>query len=101
MPRFEHPLEYQFAGEAASAFGYAGRQLRKALDALSKYDADAVTSPWRVRWVSRDDLVATAGEAFWGYVVQRELFGLLDPEYIAAEYGVTPEVWRAMGPKRS
>jgi hypothetical protein len=42
-------------------------------------------------------LIAAAGEAFWGYVVQRELLGLIDPEYIGQEYGVPPEVWHAMG----
>jgi hypothetical protein len=56
MPRFENPLEYQFAAEAAAALGHAGRQLRKALDALNKY--------------------------------------------IAKEYGVTADVWQAMGPRR-
>ena len=100
MPRFENPLEYQFAKEAAASLGHAGRQLRKALDALGKYDQEISANPWQARLVSREDLVATAGEAFWSYVVQREMFGLLDPEYIAKEYGVPAEVWQAMGPKR-
>jgi hypothetical protein len=100
MPRFENPLEYQFAGEAAASLGYAGRQLRKAIDALLKHDADVVSNSWRVSSQSRSDLVALAGEAFWSYVVQREMFGLLDPEYIAKEYGVPAEVWQAMGPRR-
>ena len=99
MPRFENPIEYQFAGEAAAALGHGGRKLRQALDALRKFDADVVKEPWRTVAMSREDLVATAGEAYWSYVVQRELFGLMDPEYIADEYGVPPEVLRAMGPK--
>jgi hypothetical protein len=31
--------------------------------------------------------------------VQREQYGLMDPDYIAKEYGVPEEVQRAMGPK--
>lgn len=50
------------------------------MDALRQYDTDAA-------------------EAFWGYVVQREQFGLLDSEYIATEYGVPHEVKLVMGPK--
>ena len=101
MPKFDNPIEYQLAGEAAAALGLAGRRLRKTLDALRKYDKDAAAGARRTRSVSRDDLVASAGEAFWSYIVQRELLGLVDPDYIAGEYGVPPEVRRAMGPKRS
>lgn len=100
MPRFDNPIEYQFAGEAAAALGASGRQLRKALDALNKYDADVASNQRRASSESRSELVATAGEAFWSYVVQREMFGLLDPEYIAKEYGVPADVWQAMGPKK-
>lgn len=96
MPRFENDIEAQFAGEAAASLGLAGRRLRKALDALHKYDADA-TAGVRHR-KPRSDLVAAAGEAFWGYVVQRELLGLIDADYIAQEYGVPPDVKQAMGP---
>ena len=47
----------------------------------------------------RENLVMDAAEAFWGYVVHREQFGLLDSEYIATEYGVPDEVKLVMGPK--
>jgi hypothetical protein len=99
MPRFENPIEYPFAGEAAAALGHAGRLLQKALDALRKYDSHVSAGHRRADPVVRSDLIAAAGEAFWGYVVQRELLGLLDPEYIGQEYGVPPEVWQAMGPR--
>jgi hypothetical protein len=95
MPRFENDIEAEFAGEAAASLGLAGRRLRKALDALNKYDAD--TSAGVRHRKPRTELVAAAGEAFWGYVVQRELLGLMDADYIAQEYGVPPEVKRAMG----
>jgi hypothetical protein len=100
MPRFENPIEYQFAAEAAASLGRSGQLLRKALDALQKYDGDVLSGARRANPEARSGLVNTAGEAFWGYVVQRELLGLLDPEYIAKEYGVPPEVWQAMGPTR-
>lgn len=96
MSRFENDIDAEFAQEAAASLGLAGRRLRKALDALHKYDADSNAGPADSK--RRSELVATAGEAFWGYVVQRELLGLLDADYIAQEYGVPPEVKRAMGP---
>jgi hypothetical protein len=99
MPRFENPIEYPFAAEAAAAIGHAGRQLGKALDALRSYDSHVSAGYRRADPAVRADLIAAAGEAFWGYVVQRELLGLLDPEYIGQEYGVPPEVWHAMGPR--
>jgi len=98
MPRFENDIEAQFAGEAAASLGLAGRRLRKSLDALHKYDADVSAGGKRAGAKSRADLVAAAGEAFWGYVVQRELLGLMDADYIAKEYGVPPEVKQSMGP---
>jgi hypothetical protein len=99
MPRFQHPIEHPLAAEAAAALGYAGEKLRKTLDALKEYDS-AVASLARLPEASlRAELVAEAAEAFWGYVVQREEFGLLDAEYIREQYSIPDEVWRAMGPK--
>jgi len=94
MPRFENPGDYLFAAEAAAALGHSGRKLRKALDALIQYDR----SPGSYYTRTRDEFVAEAAEAFWSYVVQREQFGLMDSDYIAAEYGVPEDVQRAMGP---
>ena len=98
MPRFENDIEAEFAGEAAASLGMAGRRLRKALDALLKHDAEVSAGADAAGLERRGELVAVAGEAFWGYVVQRELLGLMDADYIATEYGVPPEVKRAMGP---
>src|SRR5687767_454265 len=98
MPRFENDIEAEFAGEAAASLGLAGRRLRKSLDALHKYDADVSAGAQPASDKRRTDLVAAAGETFWAYVVQRELLGLMDADYIALEYGVPPEVKRAMGP---
>jgi hypothetical protein len=98
-PKFDNPLDQQFAGEAAASLGRAARHLRRALDALKKYDADTSAGNRRSSSASRADLVAAAGEAFWSYVVQRELLGLVDREYIAREYHVPAEVQQSMGPK--
>ena len=99
MPRFDNPIDQLFVGEAAAAFGYAGRKLRKALDALHLYDTNVAALTRKADDAVRENLVMDAAEAFWGYVVQREQFGLLDSEYIASEYGVPDEVKRVMGPK--
>lgn len=98
MPRFENDIDAEFAQEAAASLGLAGRRLRKALDALNKYDEDSHAGVRPATSKRRSELIAVAGEAFWGYVVQRELLGLLDADHIAQEYGVPPEVKRAMGP---
>ncbi|HKS54446.1 MAG TPA: hypothetical protein VJS12_04130 [Steroidobacteraceae bacterium] len=99
MPRFDNPIDHLLAGEAAASFGLAGRRLRKTLDALQRYDSDVAARARRPDVAVREGLVMDAAEAFWGYVVQREQFGLLDSEYIATEYGVPDEVKRLMGPK--
>ncbi|MBL8265014.1 hypothetical protein [Steroidobacter sp.] len=99
MPRFENPIEYLFAGEAAVSFGFAGRKLQKTIQALSEYDADVMANRRKRDESVRQSLVMDAADAFWSYVVQREQFGLLDSEYIAAEYAVPQDVKLAMGPK--
>jgi hypothetical protein len=73
MPRFEHPIEYPFAAEAAAALGHAGKKLRKTLDALKEFDSGPES---RRNPGVRADLVANAADAFWSYVVRREEFGL-------------------------
>ena len=88
-------------GEAAAALGHAGRKLGKALNALRRYDAEVAAAARRSDAAFRASLVLDAADAFWGYVVQREQFGLLDSDYIAAEYAVPDEVRLVMGPKRS
>lgn len=101
VPRFENPSDYLFAAEAAAALGQAGRKLRRTLDALHRYDTEVAARARRPDAPVREDLVMNAAEAFWGYVVQREQFGLIDSDYIAAEYRVPGEVRLAMGPKRT
>jgi hypothetical protein len=101
MPKFDNPLDYQFAGEAAASLGQAGRRLREALDALKNYDSQVASGARVGNSARREAVVAAAAEAFWGYVVQRELLGLQDSEYIAREYQVPKEVVATAGPKTS
>ncbi|PZN34183.1 MAG: hypothetical protein DIU71_03230 [Proteobacteria bacterium] len=98
MPRFVGPLDAELAAEAAAGLAHAGRRLRRALDALAAFDA-ARRGRAGCDAEHRRHLVADAAEAYWGYVVQRELLGLQDAEYIGREYGVPPEVRLAMGPR--
>jgi hypothetical protein len=93
MPKFDNPLDNQFAREAALSFALAGRKLRAALDRLRAFDSNPSPD------TDREELVAIAGEALWSYVVHRETMGLIDAEYIAEEYAVPIEVRRSMGPR--
>ena|SRR6188472_890478 len=97
MRRFEGPLQANISEEVAASLAESGRRLRKALDLLLDYDRDLshVSQPESKRYA----LIDEAAEKLWGYVVQRELIGLNDADYIRQHYGVPDEVWRRMGPK--
>lgn len=97
--RFTEPLDFQFLEEAAASLGAAGRKLTRSLRALETYDATA-PSAQEAEASTRAELVAQSGEALWALVVQRELLGFRDQDFVAAHYDVPEEVWRAMGPKR-
>lgn len=99
--KFDNPIDSLLAGEAAASLGISGRKLKKALDALRQYDTDAAALTRPPDEAARQRLVMEAAEAYWGYVVQREQFGLVDAEYIATEYAVPDDVKLAMGPKRT
>jgi hypothetical protein len=101
VPRFDNPIEYQFAAEAAAAFGLAGRKLKRTLDTLRRYDSGVAALTHKPDEPARASLVGDAAEAFWEYVVLREQYGLVDSDYIATEYSVPDEVRLAMGPKRT
>ena len=88
-------LDTLLAAEAAAALAHGGKRLRKALEALSRFDQ--VPDPERTE---RAALVAEAGDALWCYVVHREILGLLDTNYILREYQVPDEVRKSMGPRR-
>lgn len=101
MIKFDNPIDSLLAGEAAASLGISGRKLAKTLDALRQYDADVAARTRQPDDSARKHLVMEAAEAYWGYVVQREQFGLVDAEYIAKEYAIPEDVKLAMGPKRT
>jgi len=88
-------LDYEIAQETASALGRQGRALEAALAALAAFDAAeaAVSSDRR----ARADVVATAAQALWEFVVQREACGLRDSAVIMRMYRVPAEVRDRMG----
>jgi hypothetical protein len=87
-------LDYELAQETASALGRQGRALEAALKALAAFDtnSDAPHDP-----KLRAALVASAAQALWQFVVQREACGLRDSGAMMRMYGVPPEVRDRMG----
>ena len=88
-------LDYEIAQETASALGRQGRALETALAALAAFDAaePPVSSDRR----ARADLVATAAQALWEFMVQREACGLRDGAAVVRMYRVPAEVRDRMG----
>ena len=88
-------LDYEIAQETASALGRQGRALETALAALAAFDATEppVSSDRR----ARADLVATAAQALWEFMVQREACGLRDGAAVVRMYRVPAEVRDRMG----
>lgn len=99
MQRFEGPLQANLSEEVAAALGESARRLRRALDTLSEFDAAVAAGNRQSSSTARSGLVLEAAEKLWGYVVQRELVGLRDADYIRDQYRVPNDVWRNMGPK--
>jgi hypothetical protein len=87
-------LDYELAQETASALGRQGRALEAALKALAAFDADS-DGPHDPKL--RAALVASAAQALWHFVVQREACGLRDSGTMMRMYGVPAEVRDRMG----
>lgn len=87
-------LDYEIAQETASALGRQGRALEAALRALTEFDGGANASADPAR---RAALVATAAQALWELVVQREACGLRDGGMVMRMYRVPAEVRDRMG----
>ena len=99
MRRFEGPMQAMISEEVAASLAESGRRLRRALDLLAEYDEQIERGKRQPAASARLSLVDEAAEKLWGYVVQRELIGLNDADYIRSHYGVPEDVWRRMGPK--
>ena len=90
-------FEIEISGEKSSSLGRSGQHLRAALDELQAFDSRADDNSEK-RGDTRERLLAAAAEALWFYVVQREVIGLNDADYIRQEYRVPDQVWWHMGP---
>jgi hypothetical protein len=84
-------LDYEIAQEQASALGRAGRALEAALAALSDYDVVPAAGRDRV------ELVQTASDALWRFLVQRECCGLRDARQVIRDYRVPSDVQNRVG----
>lgn len=82
--------------ESAGALGRAGRRLRLAVRALAEYDGRGAPRGSHERRFLLDD----AAEALWAYVIQKEQMGVPDNDIVNRVYGVTPEIWKALGAVR-
>jgi hypothetical protein len=89
-------LDYEIAQETAAALGRQGRALEAALKGLADFDAAAAERGTPDR-AARADLVATAGQALWHFIVQREACGLRDAGMVVRMYRVPAEVQDRMG----
>ena len=89
-------LQYEVMQEKAAVLARLGRRLQTALDALAAFDASGGAGAAG----ERDALVGAAGEALWYYVVQREVLGLRDTEFVMRELQVPREVRLRMGLNR-
>ena len=85
-------LTYVLRQEASVSLGSAGRKLRVALERLECFDRTGRSDPaWRAQ------LLRNAAYHLGAYVIQREALGLRDHAGVDAEFGVTREVWNAVG----
>ncbi len=91
-------LNYELLQESAGTLARLGLRLERALEALAAHDAAGGAGDG-----DRDALVASAGEALWYYVVQREVMGLRETETVLRHLGVPREVRLRMGmaPRRT
>ncbi len=81
-------LDYEIAGEQASALGRAGRRVAECLAALS-----ACPGPPETRAM----LLRDAAEAVWAYFIQRELVGFRRHDDAVRIYGIPGEVLARLG----
>src|SRR5262245_51219508 len=87
-------VQNEIAAERAAALGRTETRLKKALEAVRRFDAG------ELRGKKREPLLNEASEACLSYVVQREALGLPAAD-IRADYHVTDEIWNRMGASRS
>ena len=84
-------LEAEFALERARTLGRVAAGMERALAELRGWDPSS--------GVAREDLLASAAEWLWYYVVQRETMGFYRHEEAFRFYDVPDEAIARMGPR--
>lgn len=84
-------VDAEIFAEQASSLGRAGRALEQALADLAAFDAGTLKRRGR-NPPDRPALLATAREAFWFLIVQREACGVRDASDVLSIYKVPGEV---------
>jgi hypothetical protein len=93
MARNVESVQTEIAQEKAAALSRTATRLSDALDRLR--DHDAGRSPG-----DRPALLASAAEALWYYVIEREACGMRDVQPVLDHFRVPREVYLRMGPAR-
>jgi hypothetical protein len=83
-------LDYEIAGEMASALGRAGQRVEETLARLRAEAPDSEARPRRLR---------DAAEAVHAYFIQRELCGMRRHEAVIREYDIPKAVLVRLGAK--
>ena len=89
-------LQHEMMQERASTLGRLTREFEKALAALAAFDA-AEPPPATDARARREDLLDSAADALWWFVVQREACGLRNTEAVLRDYKVPAAVRLRMG----
>jgi hypothetical protein len=95
------PLHIELMAERASAYFATTRKMEAALTALVAFDRAASLEPTPEQQRTRQGLLADAAEQVWNFAIQREAMKLPLYDELFADFGVSDEVRRCMGPKRS
>lgn len=83
-----NPVDYEIAGEKASALGRAGERVEKTLSILARLEAGSS---------ERETALKAASDAVYAYFIQRELCGLRRHQDVIREYAIPPEVLARLG----
>ena len=80
-------LRVEIMEEQAQSLGRAGRKVEAALAALAAHPGGE----------GRGEVLKTAADAVWSFLVQREVMGLRDRAAVVAQYGIPREVLARLG----
>ncbi len=85
------PIESEVLAEKAASLGHHGRQVEKAMAALTAFDAAPGSAEQRLI------LIKAAARDVWKFFVQREACGMRDQRDAIRHYGIPPEVLARLG----